>query len=380
MTAGLMRIAELEVFRYPVPFKTAFRHASATRRRAENLIVAARSDCGRTGYGEGCPRSYVTGETVEGGARFVREHRSEICDSVTDIGSLRDWIETNRKAIDRNPAAFCAVEIAILDLIGQITQSPVEDVLGVPRLGGDFVYAAVLGDAPWPVYCWQLLRYRKRGFGDFKVKLSGELERDRAKLRLLRKVIDGRRGAGPARVRLDANNLWTAAADCISHMAALPGQIFAIEEPLQPGDLAGLAQVAGEAGTRIILDESILRVDQLRALDGDRWVANVRVSKMGGLNRSLAFASEAAQRGLGIIVGAQVGETSILTRAGLTVMGAAKEHLLSSEGAFGTHLLRRDLTTSSLMFGRGGVLRARDADVGAPGLGLSVRDGDLSPL
>ena len=380
MTAGLMHIAELEVFRYPVPFKTAFRHASATRRRAENLIVAARSHCGRTGYGEGCPRSYVTGETVEGGARFVQEHRSAICDSVTDIGSLQDWIETNRQVIDRNPAAFCAVEIAIVDLIGQIMRSPVEDVVGVPRLSGDFVYAAVLGDAPWPVYCWQLLRYRKRGFGDFKVKLSGELERDRAKLRLLRKVIDGRRGAGPARVRLDANNLWTAAADCLSHMAALPGQIFAIEEPLQPGDLTGLAQIAGEAGTRVILDESILRVDQLQSLDGDRWIANVRVSKMGGLNRSLAFASEAAQRGLGIIVGAQVGETSILTRAGLTVMSAAKERLLSSEGAFGTHLLRRDLTTSSLMFGRGGVLRARDANVGAPGLGLSVRDGDLSPL
>ena len=102
MTAGLMHIAELEVFRYPVPFKTAFRHASATRRRAENLIVAARSDCGRTGYGEGCPRSYVTGETVEGGAQFVQEHRSEICGSVTDIGSLQDWIETNRKVIDRN--------------------------------------------------------------------------------------------------------------------------------------------------------------------------------------------------------------------------------------------------------------------------------------
>ena len=193
-------------------------------------------------------------------------------------------------------------------------------------------------------------------------------------------MIDGRRGAGPARVRLDANNLWTAAADCLSHMAALPGQIFAIEEPLQPGDLTGLAQIAGEAGTRVILDESILRVDQLQPLDGDRWIANVRVSKMGGLNRSLAFASEAAQRGLGIIVGAQVGETSILTRAGLTVMNAAKEHLLSSEGAFGTHLLRRDLTTSSLMFGRGGVLRARDANAGAPGLGLSVRGGDLSPL
>ena len=61
-------------------------------------------------------------------------------------------------------------------------------------------------------------------------------------------------------------------------------------------------------------------------------------------------------------------------------MNAVKPHLVSSEGAFGTNLLRRDLTTASLMFGRGGVLSARDANGDAPGLGLSVRVDDLSPL
>lgn len=377
---GPVCIVDLEVFGYPVPFKTTFRHASATRRRAENLIVAARSDCGHTGYGEGCPRLYVTGETVEGGVRFVREHRDDLCESVTDIESLRDWMEANREAIDQNPAAFCAVEVAIVDLIGRITQSPVEDVLGVPRLSGDFVYAAVLGDSPHPIYFGQLLRYRMRGLRDFKVKVAGKLERDRAKLRLLHKMAGGRDGE-PVRVRLDANNHWRTAEACTAHMKALPGEIFAIEEPLQAGDFAGLARVADELGVRIILDESLLRVDQLDSLDGtDRWIVNVRVSKMGGLNRSLALAAAAARRGAGIIVGAQVGETSILTRAGLTVMNAVKPHLVAGEGAFGTHLLRRDLTTASLMFGRGGVLSAQDANGNAPGLGLSVRVDDLSPL
>ena len=60
-----MRIERLEVFRFPIPFKVVFRHSSASRAQAENVIVAAYSDCGRVGYGEGCPRSYVTGEMVE---------------------------------------------------------------------------------------------------------------------------------------------------------------------------------------------------------------------------------------------------------------------------------------------------------------------------
>ena len=93
----------------------------------------------------------------------------------------------------------------------------------------------------------------------------------------------------PVRVRLDANNHWRTAEACTAHMKALPGEIFAIEEPLQAGDFAGLARVADELGVRIILDESLLRVDQLDSLDGtDRWIVNVRVSKMGGLNRSPA--------------------------------------------------------------------------------------------
>ena len=119
-----MRIKKLVVYSFPVPFKIVFRHASASRAQAENLIVAAHSDCGRVGYGEGCPRSYVTGETVEGGSVFVREIAGSITDTIRDADSLRACIRTHTDIIDRNPAAFCAAEIAILDLIGKVEQRP----------------------------------------------------------------------------------------------------------------------------------------------------------------------------------------------------------------------------------------------------------------
>ena len=73
-----VRIERLEVASFPVPFRAVFRHASATRGQAENLIVAAHADSGETGYGEGCPREYVTGETVESGAAFIRTHSGSI--------------------------------------------------------------------------------------------------------------------------------------------------------------------------------------------------------------------------------------------------------------------------------------------------------------
>jgi muconate cycloisomerase len=45
-----------------VPLKMTFRRASAARTHGESLGVEAAPGAHR-GYGEGCPRSYVTGET-----------------------------------------------------------------------------------------------------------------------------------------------------------------------------------------------------------------------------------------------------------------------------------------------------------------------------
>ena len=369
-----MRIERLDVFTFPIPFKVVFRHSSAKRDRAENIIVVARSECGRVGYGEGCPRSYVTGETLQSSAAFIQQHEETIIGKVQDIDGLKTWIDANRGAIDQNPAAFCAVELALLDLFGKIAERPIEDVLGIPRLSGIYRYSAVLGDAPYLAYWWQFRRYWGRGFRDFKVKVSGDPGRDRRKISAFRKKKD------PAlRVRLDANNLWNSAGDCISHINGLSYDFFAIEEPLQEGDLSGFKRVGEECQTKIILDESLLRPEQLDTLeDANRWIVNLRVSKMGGVLRSIEVAREAEKRGIGIIVGAQVGETSILTRAALAVASVCRDAHVASEGAFGTYLLQRDLTSPSLMFGPGGELVSGNVlDPARPGLGLVIDDNAL---
>ena len=364
-----MLVRDLEVFTYPVPFKRVFRHASASRRRAENLIVLLYAADGAIGFGEGCPREYVTGETVQGCMAFVREHSASFCAAADTVEGLRGWIEANRGSIDDNPAAVCAMEIAALDLLGKVNGCRVEDVLGVTPDRSSIAYSAVLGEMPMPLYRWQFRNYRGRGFSDFKVKLSGSVRRDRAKLTLF--ADDSTAGM---RVRLDANNLWKSADECIEHMHALPDVAFAIEEPLRAGDTAGCEEVARECGVQIIADESLRRTDELATFaDPTRWIANARVSKMGGIIRSLEVVAEAARLGIGVIVGCQVGETSVLSRAALAVIAGAPAPVVAAEGAFGTHLLSRDLTTRTIMWGHGGVLdydRLLDSEVGGLGLAL----------
>ncbi len=94
---------------------------------------------------------------------------------------------------------------------------------------------------------------------------------------------------------------------------------------------------------------------------------------MGGLLRSLELLQASQKRGFGIIVGAHVGETSVLTRAALTLAQMAGERLIAQEGAFGTHLIVRDVAEPPLMFGVGGVIDLSESDLASgPGLGLHV--------
>lgn len=370
-----MKLEQLTLRRFDMPFRTAFRHASAKRARTENVIVVAAAADGVVGYGEGCPRAYVTGESLQTASGFFDRHRASLLAQVSDLATLLRWRDRHADDIARNPSAYAAVELALLDAIGRACGRSVETLLGLPPLQGAFRYTAVLGDSVWPVYRLQLSRYRRAGFGDFKLKLSGDPARDRRKLAPFRHAPDR------PRVRADANNLWPDAAACIAALAPLDFPWFALEEPVAAGRLDDCRRVADALATRIVLDESFLDRRQLDQLsdDADRWLLNCRVSKLGGLTRAVEVVREARRRGFGIIVGAHVGESAILTRAGLTLAVAAGDRLVAQEGAFGTHLLRRDLATPSLMFGPGGVLAAdRFSDPQATGLGLVIDGGLLS--
>jgi L-alanine-DL-glutamate epimerase-like enolase superfamily enzyme len=92
---------------------------------------------------------------------------------------------------------------------------------------------------------------------------------------------------------------------------------------------------------------------------------------MGGIARALAAVAAAREAGIRVIVGAQVGETSVLTRAALPVAAAADDLLVAQEGAFGTHLLVQDVCDPPLMFGSGGLLDPTFI-AGRPGLGLDL--------
>jgi L-alanine-DL-glutamate epimerase-like enolase superfamily enzyme len=355
-----------------IAFRVKFSHASASRERTHSLWVEAKMRDGTLGYGEGYPRDYVTGETLEGALAFVTRHSAIWLEEIYDLDTLATWVRAQRAEIDANPAAWCAVELALLDALSKQAGKTTESLLGLPGISGKFYYTAVIGDAPAQRFEAELARYRQAGFRDFKIKLSGDPQRDADKIALLKTA-----GIASAFVRADANNLWKDAGAAIGFLSNLDYRFGAIEEPLRTGDHAGMNSIAEATGASIILDESLLRAEQLSFFSAlpARWIVNLRISKMGGLIRSLEVLDRVRRCGLRIIVGAHVGETSLLTRAALSVANAARDILVAQEGAFGTHLLEHDVTDTPIMFGAGGVLDASQLPVGA-GFGIHPsRDG-----
>lgn len=363
-------LAALRFHTLHIPFRQRFRHASAERNATSSLWIEAIGADGQVGVGESCPRPYVTGETLDTARTFFSDHHAEVIAEIRDATTLRAWIAVNASRIDRHPAAWCAIELALIDLFARQAGQTAEAWLGLPATAGIFQYSAVLGDSDLNTFAATFARYSEIGMTDFKLKLTGDLGRDREKLAVLKDA-----GAAVARLRLDANNLWRDATVARNFLIALDAPAFAIEEPLETGQRAELPALAQAVDVAIILDESLCRIDELADYGpGTRWIPNLRVSKLGGLLRTLALVDAAKARGLPLIVGAQVGETSLLTRVSLTVACAAGEALLAQEGAFGTLLLESDICTPTLIFGYGGAFQFESVGTGwglayAPGVG-----------
>ena len=364
----MLRIANIEVSKLNIPFNMTFSHASASRNSTQSILVKVTTTCGLVGYGEGCPREYVTDESLDSAMVFIECKKNSVFESIHDLVSLENWVNENESEIDAHPAAWCAVELAVLDVIAKLESCSIEKLLEIEINRETFTYTAVLGNSELHVFEQQVNQYKKLGLQDFKVKITGNLAEDNAKLDIVVQDND------LPRIRMDANNLWKRKEDVINYLKLLNHPIYALEEPLAPEQYDDLRDIARETGIQIILDESFQRRLQLSCIvdNPGYWILNIRVSKMGGLIRSLDIINKAQDAGIPIIVGAHVGETSLLTRAGLVIAQAAHNVIIGQEGGFGTYLLKYDIWKRPLQFKKNGKLYFDLTKNVKPGFGLHI--------
>jgi L-alanine-DL-glutamate epimerase-like enolase superfamily enzyme len=357
-----------------IPFNISFDHASNSRSETATVLVqVVRGN--RYGLGEGCPRPYVTDETVDSAMDWIKKIKSLVEVKCTSLNDLYLFLRDYKEIIDKNPSAWCAIETALLDLFGKEQNRNIEELLGIKNIQGDYQYTAVVGDGNEETINRYFDLYLQFGFWDYKIKICGDLDRDKKKIDLFKQKVL-RVFPEKARLRIDANNLWCDYHNAFTYLKKLDYPFLGIEEPLLQRESKKLSQLSKDLSTPIILDESLCYLEDLNLfslLEGE-FIANIRVSKVGGLLRGLKMIRKIKTLNWKIIIGSLVGETSILTRTALSLAKASGENLLAQEGAFGTILLSNEIVKPVLMFGKGGVLKFQHQQNGSnllSGLGIT---------
>lgn len=354
-----MKKPQIRVHALTIPFKLEFTHSQAKRLASDSLIVEIAAD-GTTGFGEAVAREYVTGTSASAAAEIAGTvasiyERLDLSDSwsLADISAKLlspDW-----------PAAelplLCAVEAALLDIFCRQQQVDVYTLLGREPQRKELRYGGTLPMLPPEAAEKMLGAYMQAGIGNLRIKLARNSEYNRTVLQTARRILGDEYD-----IRVDANAGWSVEETLEQLKLIKDFGISLVEEPLgrRREEMCRLAGAPESDGICYVADESAVTFQDLDQIaeDGTFGMINIRLSKNGGLLRSLKMAATAERYGLRYQLGCHVGETGILSALG-RVAASLMSDPVYIDGSYDRHLLAQNIITEDYSFGYGGIAAVR---------------------
>ena len=317
------RIKKVDVIPVGIEFRTTFNigvgKVGGKGVPGKYVYVKATTDDGRVGWGATTTVPNWSYETVEAVVGTLEQHLAPLAIGRTpfELNALKKEMDAKIRPAVSNGAPFAksALEIAFLDLAGQITDQPLHALLGGKVHDTIDLCYAVSIDEPeamaaevkrWPA-CWC-----------FKVKVSGDADKDLVRLRA---ISDARPDAV---IWLDANQSYQPIA-LERFLQALPvfDKIRCFEQPVRSEDWLGLRRARDKSPYPVAIDEgcfSSFDVARMSRLDAADLVV-LKVPKSGGVTNCYKSAVVSEAHGLGLL-------GSGLTDAGVSFMAAI--HLYST--------------------------------------------------
>jgi L-alanine-DL-glutamate epimerase-like enolase superfamily enzyme len=285
-----MKIAEVEIVPYALPFKEEYVTARGALGQREVVLLRLRTDEGVEAFGEAVPLTLRGGETLTRTVRSLRRSfrrigrldPSPLAGPDPLEGAIDAFIHIAAgRRLSGPPAA--ALEMAIFDLAGKLSGLPVWRLLRAEAAEPVECNATLAAGEPGAVAA-AAERWAESGFTSFKLKLgAGD---DAAQVRAVREAV------GPAgRIRVDANGAFdvTDATELLRDLEPLGIELA--EQPV--GSLRELAAVRAAIPIPVAADESVASPKQ-----ADRAVAagacdlvTAKLSKVGGIGAAGAIAA-----------------------------------------------------------------------------------------
>jgi len=331
-------------------------------RRASNALVRIETDNGVVGWGEAGAAPMHTGETVESMIAAIQYLSPSLLDrDATDIEGALIAMDGRMYG---NHGAKAAIEIALHDLTGRLTQKPVHALLG-DKKRSRMTLLGTIGGGDDKGDLRDAEKKKAEGFKAYKIKVGIDSpEKDATRTREICAVL----GSGLL-ISADANQGYSTE-QAIAYVRAVKGAgLDFFEQPVAAADLAGMAAVASATDIAIGADEGIHSLDDIRRHHEQKAARGVSLKaiKLGGI-RALTEAGRLCERlGMSVNISCKTGESSIACAAALHVAAVIPD---IGWGLTLTHTgLAEDVAVSPVPTARGHV----EVDsLDRPGLGIDV--------
>ena len=366
-----------QLFALHIPFRMDFTHSQAKRLASDSLIVKLSAGEAH-GYGEAVVRDYVSGTMGNGGVsehacRAVARMLEPVRSAELSLASLYRWsgkIDTP----DQELPVLCAVETALLDLLCALAKADIYEVLGKEPLRDTLTYGGTLPMLSLKAAESLLDRYRALEIKNLRLKIGNDFNYNRNLVALARSVL----GDG-FDLRVDVNGAWEVD-EALENLTMLADfDISTVEEPFgrDTDKILGCLEDRRSSGFTFVADESILSPADLDAIAKAHTYSmiNIRLSKNGGLLKSLAIAESAFAYGIAAQLGCHVGETGVLSAAG-RVAASLMADPVYVDGSYDAYLLSENITCDNMAFGPGGKAKV----IRGKGLGFVIDEEALRRL
>jgi muconate cycloisomerase len=272
------------------------------------------------------------------------------------------------RVLERCTFSKAAVEMAILDVVGQATGRPICELIG-GRFREWVPQSRSVGIAEIDRMVEWALQLKDMQTATIKIKTGINGDHDIAAVHAIRKAI-----GDDINLKVDANTGWTDSKEAIRVLRAVEDcRILLAEQPVRGWDLDGMARVANSVDIPIAADESVwdahdvIRIFEKKAAD----ILTTYLAKAGGITRNREVAAVAKAVGLPCLLGG-MGELGIGSAANVQFAAAVPNMHLPADLHIPPYQLVDDLIVQPLEYSEKGV-RAPDG----PGLGVTLDEGKL---
>jgi L-Ala-D/L-Glu epimerase len=300
----MARIKDLHIRRITRPLRTTFSTSLGDKQHLTSILVTVALDDGNSGTGEVSTSFAFRHETLEVIGHVLREARYRLKGLVIEDWSL--WVGDFRKDHIDVPMTVSGLEVALFRAC--LSQHSISEHA---YWGGSLTRLDTDVTIPYTPDRRSVERWigaaAARGFTAYKLKVGGHREEDEELLSLVHSIL---LALVPGfRLRLDGNQGYRVAAFLrfLNHIEASGYVVELFEQPLPKGDFKGYEKIRNKSGIPILLDESILSVDDARrAIDNNLCDGiNIKVAK-SGLRESSIIIDLARRAGKKLMIGCMI--------------------------------------------------------------------------